>query len=137
MTVQWSTTVRNAILDSWETAIGTSAKLKVYSGSVPANCAAGTTGTLLVEWDLASDWAANASGGTKGLNSLPISVTAVGGAPTDAGYYRIFDSAGTTCHEQGTVTVTGGGGDLTCDNVSVSSGQTIILTGFAKTAPGA
>jgi hypothetical protein len=137
MTVQWSTTVRNAVNDAWQTAIGTSAKLEIYSGSMPANCAASTTGTKLVEWDLASTWAGASSGGVKTLSSLPISLAAVGGSPTNAGYYRIFDSSGATCHEQGTVTATGGGGDLTCDNISITSGQTVNLTGFSKTAPGA
>ncbi len=137
MTVQWSTTLRNAQGDNWESTIGTSAKLEIYSGSMPANCAASTTGTKLVEWDLASDWCAAASGGVKTLNSLPIPFTAVGGAPSNAGYYRLFASDGTTCHEQGTVTVTGGGGDMTVDNISITSGQGGNITGFSKTWPGA
>jgi len=34
----------------------------------------------------------------------------------------------------GTVTVTGGGGDMTVDNTSVTVGQTVRLTGFTYTA---
>lgn len=134
MAVQWSTAVRNARLDAWETAIGTAAKLQIYSGSAPANCATAASGTKLVEWTLASDWAAAASGGAKSMN-LPSAVNAVAGGT--AGYYRIVDSAGTTCHEQGTVTATGGGGDLTVDNTSIASGQSVNLTGFTKTEAGA
>jgi hypothetical protein len=34
---------------------------------------------------------------------------------------------------QGTVTATGGGGDLTVDNVSFASGQAFTVTGFTLT----
>lgn len=142
MTVQWAVGIRNALLDQWETTIGVSAKIAVYTGTMPANAAADTTGTLLCEWDLASDWAANASAGAKALNSTPIAATAAGTGTV--GYYRIFANAqstapGTTkpCNEQGTVTATGGGGDMTIDNTSIASGQTVNITGFTKTAPGA
>jgi hypothetical protein len=63
MSVQFSPAVRNAMLDQIETSIGTSAKLMFYTGAVPANCAAATTGTQIAEWDLASDWMADASAG--------------------------------------------------------------------------
>ena len=135
MAVQNSVAVRNAQADAWETAIGTGARLRIYTGSPPANCAAARSGTLLVEYTLASDWAGAASSGAKTLNSLPLSTTA--SAAGTAGYYSIMDSAGTTCHEQGTITATGGGGDLTLDNTSIASGQTVNVTGFTKTWPGA
>lgn len=131
MAIQLSVAVRNARLDAIETAIGVSAKLEIYTGSVPANCAAATTGTKLVEYDLASDWAAAASGGTKSLSSLPLSVAAV--AAGTAGYFRLFATDGVTCGLQGTVTATGGGGDMTVDNTSIASGQTVNITGFTLT----
>lgn len=140
MTIQLATTTRNARLDAIETEIGTSAKLVIYSGTMPANCAADTTGTRLAEYALASDWAAAAAAGAKALNNLPLTVAAVAGAPTNAGYFRIFTSAqtttpgaGTPCRMQGTITVTGGGGDLTLDNISIATGQTVNVTGFTLT----
>lgn len=135
MTVQNSTAVRNAMLDAIETAIGTSAKFQIFTGAQPANCATAASGTKLVEVALASDWAAAASGGSKAFNDTPISTTAITGGT--CGYYRITDSAGTTCHEQGTVTLTGGGGDVTIDNNVLTTGQAVQITGFTKTAPGA
>lgn len=135
MTVQWSTTLRNALLDQWETTVGTSAVVKIFTGSAPANCGTADSGTKLVEFDLASDWASAASSGSKSLSSTPISATAAGTGT--AGYYRIYESTATTCHEQGTVTVTGGGGDMTIDNTSITSGQTVKITSWTKTAPGA
>lgn len=134
MTVQWSTALRNALLDAWEAAIGVSAKVQIRTGPAPANCAAADSGTLLAEFSLVSDWAAPAASGAKSLNGTP---TANAIASGDAAHYRIKDSSGVTCHEQGRVTVTGGGGDLTVDIVSVSSGQPLRITAWAKTAPGA
>jgi len=135
MALQFSTTYRNALLDQLETTVGTSAKLEIFTGAVPANCAASEAGTKLAEYDLASDWAGNASGGTKTLNNLTLSTT--GAAAGTAGHFRLFASDGTTCHMQGTVTATGGGGDMTIDNTSIASGQTVNITGFTLTAPGA
>lgn len=99
MALQFSGVVRNARLDAIETAIGVSAKLMMYTGSMPANCAASTTGTKVVEFDLASDWAAAASAGAKSLSSTPISASAA--ASGTPGYFRLFASDGTTCHAQG------------------------------------
>lgn len=135
MAVQFSTDVRNAMLDSIESTVGTSAVLKIRTGSPPASCATADSGTVLVSYSLASDWAAAASGGSKALNSTPISTTA--SASGTAGHYRIYRSNGTTCDEQGTITVTGGGGDMTVDNTSINNGQTVNITSFTKTMGGA
>lgn len=129
MTVQLSVAVRNARLDAIETAIGVSAKLQIYSGSMPASCATARSGTKLAEFALASDWAAAAAAGTKNLNNLAL--TANGLAGGTAGYFDIVDNAGTTCHVQGTVTATGGGGDMTIDNPSIALNQPVNVTGFA------
>ena len=131
MAIQLSTSVRNARLDAIETTVGVSAVLRFYTGSPPANCAAATTGTQLVTYSLASDWAANAASGSKSFNNTPISTTA--GNTGTLGYYRLFDSTATTCHMQGTITATGGGGDLTVDNTSVTSGQTVNVTSWSIT----
>jgi hypothetical protein len=56
------------------------------------------------------------------------------GAGTNAGYFRITDSAGTTCHVQGNITATGGGGDMTLDNISIAQNQTVTVSGFSITA---
>lgn len=133
MTVQFSTAVRNAMLDSIETTIGTTAKIQIWTGSVPANCGTASSGTKLAEWTLASDWASNAASGTKVLTSTPLSTTGV--AAGTAGYYRFTDSAGTTCHEQGTVGTSGT--DMIIDNAVIAVSQTINITAFSKTAPGA
>lgn len=136
MTVQWSTALRNALLDQWEASIGTNPRLRIFSGSPPLNCGVvSDSGTLLAEFVLGSDWAPAASGGIKTISGLPMDTTGL--AAGNAAHYRIKDNAGTTCHEQGTVTISGGGGDATIDNPSIAVGQTVTLTAYTKTAPGA
>lgn len=200
MTVQNSTTLRNALGDAWETAMGTAIKVQLRTGAQPATCATADSGTLLAEYTLASDWSAAAASGAKSLSSLPLSTTAA--AAGTVGHYRMKDSAGTTCHEQGTaypsvalttnaltaangnvlnfaattgvvvgmtasgtgvpagatvIAATGTtvtlsasstagvansaaitfGGDITIDNALLVLGQTVQITGFTKTWPGA
>lgn len=132
MSLQYSTTVRNAQLDALETAIGTSAIMKIRSGSVPATCATADAGTVLATLNLPSDWMAAASSGAKALSGTWQDASA--DATGTAAHFRIYASDGTTCHIQGTVTATGGGGDLTLDNVSIASGQQVTITAFTITA---
>jgi hypothetical protein len=131
MTVQLSTTVRNARLDVIESTISTAAVLRIYSGAQPANCAAANSGTLLAEMTLPSDWMAAASSGSKALSGTWQDASA-NNAGT-AGHFRIYESTATTCHIQGSVTATGGGGDLTLDNTSIAAGQSITITSFTLT----
>lgn len=134
MAAQFSTAVRNAFLDSIETTAGTAPKLQIRSGAAPANCAAADSGTLLAEITCPSDWMGAASGGTKALaGSWTVAASAAG----TAGHYRLKDSAGTTCHEQGSITATGGGGDMTLDNTNIAAGQTVTITAKTLTAGGA
>ena len=134
MTMQYGVALRNAQLDQIESTISTSPKLRFYSGSMPANCAASATGTLLAELTLPSDWLAAASSGSK-AKSGTWSGTGDAGASTgtNAGYFRIYDSAGSVCHIQGTVTVTGGGGDMTLDNINIAENQAIAISTFTIT----
>lgn len=135
MAIQYSTTLRNNQLDQIESTTGTSARLQLYSGSAPANCAAAPTGTLLVEMTLPSDWMSAASGGSKArLGTWSGQGTAGAGTGTSAGYFRITDSAGTTTHVQGTVTITGGGGDMQLDNTNIAQGQVVTVNTFTISA---
>lgn len=131
MAIQLSTTVRNARLDTIESTIGTSAILRIRSGSVPANCAAADAGTVLATLNLPSDWMAAASSGSKALSGTWQDTSA--DATGTAAHFRVYDSGGSTCHIQGTVTATGGGGDMTLDNTSITSGQSVTITSFTLT----
>lgn len=132
MALQYSVAVRNAQLDAFESTIGVSAVLRILSGTPPANCATAQTGTLLAALTLPADWMSAASAGSKAL--LGTWQDTAADATGTAGYFRILDSTGTTCHAQGTITVTGGGGDMTLDNTSINSNQTVTVTSFTLTA---
>jgi hypothetical protein len=131
MTIQFSTTVRNARLDAIESAAGASAILKIRTGAAPANCAAADTGTVLATLNLPSDWMAAAASGAKAKAGTWEDTSA--DAAGTAAHFRIYASDGTTCHLQGTITATGGGGDMTLDNTSIASAQQVTITGFTLT----
>jgi len=135
MAFQFSTTARNAALDAIETAIGASAILKIRSGSAPADCGTADSGTVLATLNLPSDWLAAASGGSKSKSGTWEDTSA--DAAGTAGHFRIYASDGTTVHMQGTITATGGGGDMTLDNTSIASGQQVTITSFTISAGGA
>lgn len=131
MSLQYGTAVRTARLDVVESTIGVSALLQMFTGAAPANCGTADSGTKLIEITLPSDWMANASGGTKAKSGTWSGTVIAAGT---AGYFRIKDSTGTTCGIQGTVTATGGGGDLTLDNAVLAIGQVLTESSFTLTA---
>lgn len=128
MAIQLGTTLRNARLDQVETTIGTGPILEIRSGAQPANCAAADSGTLLASMTLPSDWANAASGGSKTL--LGTWQDASANNAGTAAHFRIKDSSGTVCHMQGSVTATGGGGDMEINNTSIAAGQQVTVTAF-------
>jgi hypothetical protein len=131
MAIKLSVAVRNARLDAIETAIGTSAVLKIRTGAPPTNITDADSGTVLATATLPSDWLAAASGGSK-AKSGTWEDTSADNAGT-AAHFRIYASDGTTQHMQGTVTATGGGGDMTVDNTSFAAAQAFTVTGFTLT----
>lgn len=131
MAIQLSVAVRNARLDAVETTTGTSAVLKIRTGAVPASCATADSGTVLASCTLPSDWMAAASAGAKAKSGTWEDTSA--DATGTAAHFRLYASDGTTCHMQGTVTATGGGGDMEVDNTSFSAGQAFTVTGFTLT----
>lgn len=134
MTIQLGTTLRTNMMGQYESTVGTTPKLQFRTGAQPANCAAADSGTLLAELTLPSDWMTTASAGAVALNGT---WTGTGSAAGTAAHYRLKDSAGSVCHEQGSVTATGGGGDITIDNAVIASAQTVNVTSWTRTQGGA
>lgn len=132
MALQFSTTLRNGRADQLTSVIGGTAKLRFYTGSAPADCATAATGTLLAELTCNATFAAAASGGVLTLNA----VTAANASATGtAGYFRIYNSAGSTCHMQGTVGTSGT--DAIVDSTSFTSGVQVSVTSWTFTEQGA
>jgi len=128
--MQYSVAVNNARLDAVETATGASAKLRFYTGAMPASCADARTGTLLVEMVLPADWMSAASAGSKAKLGT-WSGTAVAGAAATPDYACIMDSAGTTCHLQGTSGIASG--EIPVDG-TITSGQAVTCNSFTLNA---
>jgi hypothetical protein len=131
MTLQYASALRDAQLDVIETHIGTSPVLEIRTGAPPANVAAADSGTVLATLTLPSDWMAAASSGSKAKAGTWEDTSA--DATGTAAHWRLKTS-GAVAKMQGTVTATGGGGDMTVDNTSFAAGQPFTVTGFTITA---
>lgn len=131
MAIQFSVAVRNARADAVEAAIGASAIMKIRTGAKPANCAAADTGTAVATLSLPADWMAAAASGSKAKAGTWEDASA--DADGTAAHFRIYASDGVTCHWQGTVTGTGGGGDMQVSNTSFATGQAFTVTAFTLT----
>ncbi len=126
MALKFSVAVRNARLDAIEASIGASAVLKIRTGAAPANITDADAGTVLATINLPSDWMLPASNGSVSKSATWPEVTA--SAAGIAGHYRIYAADGTTVHEQGSVSMAGGGGDMIVDNTNLAAGQPFSVT---------
>lgn len=107
-------------------------KLRIYSGSQPASANDAPSGTLLAEVTLQDP--AFTSGGT-GTNTLSDPGAVTGSNAGTAGWFRVIDSDANTVLD-GSVTGTGGGGDLILSNTSIAVGQSVdILSGGTLVMP--
>lgn len=131
MALQLSESVRNARLDAIESTTGTEPTLTIRTGEPPANCAAADSGSVLVTMTLPSDWMAAADSGSKAKAGTWQDTSADGSG--EAGHFRI--KQGATCHIQGTVSMSGDGGDLILDNTDIATGQSVTITTFTLTDP--
>lgn len=132
MAIKMSVAVRNARLDAIETAMGTGSILKIWHGAPPTNITdADITGAALATLQLPGDWMANAAAGSKAKSGTWQDTSADNAGI--AGHFRMYNLDGVTQHIQGTVTITGGGGDMTLDNVNIAAAQQVTITTFSLT----
>lgn len=133
MAVQFSVRVGNARLDAIEATIGASAVLKIRTGAAPADCAAGDSGTVLATLNLPASWMEDAAARAvvKSGDWEDSSADASG----DAGHFRLYDSGGSVCDGQGTVSIQGGGGDmeLNTSSLTFTLGQAFSVSSFTMT----
>ena len=129
---QLSVLQRNAALDGLETDAGATLVLKIKTGAPPATCATADSGTVLVTITCPADSFAAASSGSKAKNGTWQDTSADNTGT--AAHFRLYKSDGTTCCQQGTVTATGGGGDMTLDSTSITAGQTVTISTYTISA---
>lgn len=130
MAIKQTTAVRNAQLDALNTQAGTSAKLRIYNGTRPANAnTAITSQTMLVELTCnATAFAAAASGGVLTANAISNGTAAATGT---ASWFRLWQSNGTTAIMDGDVSTAGA--DVNLNNTSIATGQTVSVSSFTVT----
>lgn len=123
----------NAIVDRLDLGAG-AGLLRIYTGTPPTNVDAAPTGTLLAELTLsdpAFQGAVDANpGGRATANSITSDASA--NATGTAGYFRAVDSDSNGII-QGTVTATGGGGDMELNSTSIVLGVEVAVTSWTFT----
>jgi|SRR3954463_9018834 hypothetical protein len=133
-----STGLKNFIDDTgMQTAFDSDGRLAIYSGSQPANADADVgAGTLLATLSFGSDAFAASSGGSVSANAITSDTDAAAGG--NAAWFRIYKAAdgatgssSTKRRIDGSVTATGGGGDLTLDNIAVTQHGTVAITSLS------
>jgi hypothetical protein len=132
MAIKFGIAVANAMLDQFETTTGASPVLEIRSGAAPTEPADADSGTLLASIPCGADFMAAAASKSKAKNGTWQDTSADGTGT--AAHFRLKTS-GSVVVLQGTVTATGGGGDLTVDNTSIAAGQQVTITGFAIGLP--
>lgn len=123
MAITTNTTFKNTILDGFDSAFN-SGTLEIRTGSAPGAGNA-ATGTVLATITLPADAFAAASGGTKAKSGTWQDASA--DATGTAAHWRMTGGSNIV---EGTVTATGGGGDMELDSTSITSGQTVTITAF-------
>lgn len=115
----------------------TEGKLRIYSGAQPADADSAPGGDLLCEIDLQDPafGAANSSGQAAALGvPLEGTGTAAASTGTNAQSFRVVSRDEDTVYD-GAATATGGGGELTLDNVSIAEDQTVTINSLTYQQP--
>jgi hypothetical protein len=130
-----STTLRNNMLDEITSYAGTSALLRIYSGTQPAGGGTVTTQLASLTCDVTA-FAPAASAGTLTLNGVTADSNA--DATGTATWFRITTSGGTFVMDGDISTTAAGTGDLQLDTTSIVLNGTVSLGGPNQiTAPNA
>jgi hypothetical protein len=109
--------------------------IEIRTGSQPATVATAASGTLLGTLTLSDPAFGNATTASPSVaTASAITSDTNADATGTAGWFRAYDSAGTAIID-GSVSATGGGGDLTLDSTSIIAGGTIAMTSWTISMP--
>lgn len=132
-----STSLRNALANQITTKLDTGstnsqARLLIRTGSPPANPETAASGTLLATVLLHTPPSfGSASTGVITADTIGNVTVAASGT---AGWFRIVDKDNNAMID-GDITATGGGGDITFDNITFVSGGTVAISSLTITVP--
>ncbi len=124
MALTHATATRNDIADAVDAAVNT--------GSGTARLRLRDDTTTIVDFDLQSPPFGAAASGVITLQGVPIAATAAATGVVDG--FQLLDRDGAVVLS-GTVTGTGGGGDIEVTNVNIANGQDCSLASLTYTAP--
>lgn len=133
-TIKFRATTKTNTLNAIKTDIdsgGAAGKVRIYSGSMPADPDTAATGTLLAELALSYPC------GTIGSGTLTFSSITQDSAADNsgtAGYFRVLTSANTSIFD-GDVSATGGGGMLQLNTTSIVAGGPVVITSMTVSIP--
>lgn len=134
MAIRLSTATRNAKANAAVDLIDAGAAagtIKIYSGAQPASADTAASGTLLATFTLSDPAFGNAVDGTATASAIADVLAAADGT---AGWFRTADSNGATVHD-GSVTATGGGGDMELNTTTLVTGVSVSITSYTYTQP--
>ena len=143
MAISLSDSAADKVLETgYDSVFNGGAILELRSGTRPANANAAPTGILIASGTLPADAFAAASGRVKAKQGTwTLTGQSGAGSGTNATWYRLKLSSDTGAatntedRQDGTVTASGGGGDLTLDNVNVANGQGVTVNSFTISIP--
>lgn len=133
LTTAAATAAANAVVDRVDAGSGPGT-LVLYGAACPVTADDADSGTVLAVLPFPDPAFGSASNGTAGVTGGATLTDESANASGTAQCFRVKDSDGTTVW-QGTVTVTGGGGDLALVTTTVAAGQPIALSPFTYTQP--
>lgn len=107
--------------------------IEIRTGAQPATPNTAATGTLLATLPLSDPAFGAAATGVITANAITPDSTA--DASGTAGWFRAYDSSGAAVID-GTVTVSGGGGDMILSSVAVIAGGVVTVSSWTITMPG-
>ncbi len=121
MALSITAAVAQSLASALATAVGSAATIQIRSGSKPATPETTASGTLLCTVTISGSF--TASGGSITAADPASASPAASGT---AGYFRLLTSGGTAILD-GTVTATGGGGDMLLGSTTITTGVPVDL----------
>jgi hypothetical protein len=135
MATRIATSARNAAADAVVDLLDAGAGagyIEIRTGAQPATPNTAASGTLLATLPLSDPAFGSAASGTATASAITSDTSA--DATGTAGWFRGYDSTGAAVID-GSVTATGGGGDMTLDSTSIVAGGTVAVTSWTITMP--
>jgi hypothetical protein len=124
----------NGVVDLLDAGSG-SGYLEIRTGTQPATTNTAASGTLLGTLVLSKPAFGNATTASPSVaTAAAITSDTTADATGTAGWFRAYDSTGAAIID-GSISATGGGGDMTLDSVSVVAGGTIAVTAWSVSHP--